>query len=221
MDKKTKQYVNNLLNIFFKWFVLLVVILVGVAGYFLVIQPKYEDTLSSIKTELRLKRQGYLTKKEELEKFKELASIYNDLDRQKIERVNTFLPSGYNYERLFTEVDSLVSQNGMILSSMNVNVEGEKEEGGSSQDQSGNTQQDTDSSQKEAPSKVKKVRMKLEIMGVNYSGLKSLISSMENNLRLMDVTKVNFSPNEGTVQLIVWTYYFNAEAFDPTRDVNL
>lgn len=215
MDKKKRQYINDLLNKYFKWLVVVIVILMLVGGYFWVIKPKYQQTLDSIKTELKLKKQSYLSKKEKMKKVNKLASVYNDMGHQKIERINTFLPTGRDYEQLFTEMDSLVSQNGMILNMMSISAGGEK----SRQDQTG--QQGENSLQRDLPSEVKTVKMNLEVTGTDYSGLKSLISSMENNLRLMDVVEVNFSPNKKTVQLVVWTYYFNPKEFDVVRDINL
>ena len=219
MNKKTRQYVNDLLNKYFKWAVLLVVILMFLMGYFWVLQPKYEDTMDSIKTHLRLKRQSYLTKKEQLAKIEKLASTYKNMDQEKIDKVNTFLPTGRNYERLFTEMDALVSRNGLILSQMNMNVEGESNE--KEGRQQNENEQEEDSIQRSTPSKVRAVKIKMKLAGVDYPGLKSFISSLENNLRLMDVTSINFSPDKGTAQLRVRTYYFNKKDFDVTRDINL
>ena len=47
----------------------------------------------------------------------------------------------------------------------------------------------------------------MEIIGVNYDGLKKLLATIENNLRLMDVNKIDFDPGARTVTLEVALYY--------------
>ena len=51
------------------------------------------------------------------------------------------------------------------------------------------------------------VNVTLAIKGTNYESFKSLLSAFENNLRLMDIVQINFSPSAQTTQMNVNVYY--------------
>jgi len=42
---------------------------------------------------------------------------------------------------------------------------------------------------------------------MDYRGFKNLLEKLENNLRLIDITKVDFNPAAETVHLSAKTYY--------------
>jgi len=220
MDKKTRQRINNLLNKYFKWFVLLLIILLLIGGYYLVVKPKYRETMNSLKTHLRLEKQNYLVKKEKLAKIKKLVSVYKDTKEEKIEKINNFLPSDHNYERLFTEVDSLVSRNGLLLGKLSIKVAGERIDREGRRDRRSREKREANIT-RDLPSGVEKAELNVNVLGADYNSLKSLLTSLENNMRLMDVISVKFDPENGSAELLVWTYYFNEEYFEIRKDIKL
>jgi Tfp pilus assembly protein PilO len=208
MDKKTKQQINNLLNKYFKWVILLVVVFILITGYFWVVKPKYEETMASLEERLDLEKQEYLSKKKKMQKIEKLAMTYNEINDRKIKRVNHLLPTDYSYESLFTEINALVSNNGMLLTDIGI-----KESEAKDSDEKG--------AEKDLPNLIKITEIEVEVMGVNYSGLKNLLSDFENNLRLLDITGVNFDPGSSSVSLVMQTYSFNKEEFDINTEINL
>lgn len=224
MEKRTKQHINNLLNKNFKWFVLLVVMGAFIWGHFFIVEPQFKDTIRSFRTHLSLERQNYVSKKKELEKVKSIMSVYNRMEQEKKDRLNTFLPSRYSYERLFTELDSLVSANGILSSRITINVPEEQRKEEEREDEGGGDVteiKEDEEIERNIPPAVKTAKAEIEMMGVSYSALRSLVSDLENNLRLMDVVRVHFNPKDNTGSLILWTYYFDEDNFDPERDTQL
>jgi RNA processing factor Prp31 len=212
MDKKTKQQINNLLNSYFKWVIFLVAVFILIAGYILVIKPKYEDTMSFLESQLNLERQAYLQKQKEMAKLEELVAAYNDIDNQNIHRVNTLLPDNYSYERLFTELNEIVSENGMFLAQVDIVDEKKKEEKSSESD--GGIKRDL-------PPLIKTVNVNMQVLGVDYPGFKNLLGNIENNLRLMDITNVEFNPGNNMVEMSIQTYYFDEKKFDVDKEASL
>ncbi len=207
MDKKTKQQINDILNKYFKWMIFFTVIFILIIGYFLIIQPKYEDTMTFLENRLNMEKQDYLNKKEKMQKFEKLMEVYGDIDAKNIDKINTLLPNNYSYERLFTEISSLVSKNGMLLTRVNIN-EHEGEASGESGD--GKDKKEL----RDLPRPVKTTKLSIDVIGVNYSGLKSLLSDLETNSRMMDVINVTFNPANNSAGLDIQTYYFDEKKFN-------
>lgn len=219
MNKKTEQKLNFFFNRYFKWFVLLIVLAFLVAGYFVVIKPKYQQTIQSIQRHVKLQSQNYLVKKENLEKAKELISVYNNTDNEKIRKINTLLPTDPSHEELFTVFDDLTSRNGLVLNRMDIFLASEKEE--ESRSRIGKKKEGAQLMERNLPEYIKKAEISIEVLGTDYAGLKSFLTSLENNLRLVDVVNINFDPGRESAELQLWTYFFSSENFDIKRDVEL
>ena len=106
-------------------------------------------------------------------------------------------------EELFSQVEAIVKKNGLLLKSLKIESGGEESKD-SSQKVSRTTEEKTEVA---LPPEIGKTKATLEVLGVDYFGLKSLLASMENNLMLMDVASVNFAPEGNSVQLVFYTYY--------------
>ncbi len=99
MREKTEQRINYLSNKYFKWLIILFIIIFFVFGYFFIIKPKYEQIIQSIQMQADLQSQDYLTKKDNLDKGNSalvLSNIFVSLGITKIIITNPTAPKPIN-----------------------------------------------------------------------------------------------------------------------------
>jgi len=99
------------------------------------------------------------------------------------------LPSVYVPERLYGELEEIFASGGWSLNE--VKFSNNKDE----TEYPGLAQYD----------------VTLSVSSIDYSGLKNLLHLLENNLRLIDVTNLSFSPDNNAATIGLRTYYYNAQ----------
>ena len=193
--KKFKKIIGI---IFVKWFKLLnigLIIVIFIFGYLLIIRPKYKE-LSKITENLNNNENDKLIfsrKRKELEDIKDLLSVYNNYDSKISEKIKYSLPKKDIYEELFTHIDSLVSKNGLSLTSMSITRETEKKK--------------EEEKKKEDIKNLKTISMDLDIVGVDYFSFKNILKELENDLKIIDIDNVSLSLKENAVSLKAHTYF--------------
>lgn len=196
-QQKNKNALNLFLNIYFNIFMVLVVLLVLFLSYSLVIKPKYDDTMAAIKINLEQQQRLYTEQYKKLNSLKIVADLYKKIPSADLDKFNGVLPDSYVKEALFGELGEIIGENGFILNSVKID------------------DPLTVKPQAGAPEvvaqtgKVGKLNLQLAITAVDYAGFKNLLKLLENNLRLFDVTSVNFSPGGNSADITLTTYYYN------------
>ena len=150
--------------------------------------------LADIKAMISQKRQeqeqaltiyvGYLSK---LGKLKE---SYAAVRQSELDKLSLFLPAAPEVEKSMVELENIVGRNGLALSYIKASEPAEK-------------------SDTVARGGIKKVLIDLSVSGVDYQRLKIFLAELENNLRLTDIQKINYSPASATVTLSLLTYYLS------------
>jgi len=202
-EKQTGQKINVLLIKYFKWLIAFLVLVVLTFGYFLLLQPKYEKVAQLARNGQLSKEQEYQERREYLDKLKNLVTVFRSVKSSEIKKIDYILKKKDVPEELFTQVEAIVKKNGLLLNSLKIES-GERESKSSSQKVSIGGEEKTGVS---LPPEIGKTKATLEVWGADYFGLKSLLTSMENNLMLMDVISVGFSPEGNFVQLVFYTYH--------------
>jgi hypothetical protein len=202
IDKKNKNLLNLFLNNYFNIIMALVVILFLAAAYFIVIKPKYAETMAAITANIEGQQKLYTEQEKKLANLKLISDLYKKIPQADMDKFNGVLPDNYVKERLFGELEEIVTTSGFMLNS----VEIEKPEDKAVVV----TQADGTISTVAAPAKkIGSINLKLSISSINYTGFKSLLKLLENNLRLFDITKLTFSPGENSAEITLTTYYYN------------
>ena len=197
--KKTlTRKLNKFLNDYFKWVIVLAVLAVLIFGFFFLIMPKYVQTTRYVGSINEQEKIDLQAKIEELSKIKELISAYAKIDQQYIDKVSAIAPIRNNKEELFSEINYLVNKNQLLLQSMSLgDVTGYRDNKLLKQTAAG----------KKISENIEEITINLFVRGTNYESFKNLLSTLENNLRLMDVLSVNFDPVGKTTWLTIDTYY--------------
>lgn len=198
-NNRNQNATNIFLNDYFNIIAALVVIFILAMAYFAVIRPKYNDTLAAIKTNLEQQQRIYSSQQIKLNNLKAVADLYKKIPAADLKKFNSVLPDNYIKERLFGELEEIVTQNGFILSS--VNIISDQEDGQTA----GNENRAASASVSE---NIGVVNLELSVTAINYAGFKNLLRTIETNLRLFDVTKVSFSPGGNSASFVLSTYYY-------------
>lgn len=193
-NPKDKNGFNLFLNNYFNIILVVFVILFLVLAYYVVIKPKYDMTMAAIKINIESQERLYAEQQKKLSNLKTIAELYKKISPSDLKKFNGVLPDAYVKERLFGEFDEIISQNGFILNSINIS----KEEPRAAED--GSTQ---------PSSNVGRLSLQLSISAIDYAGFKNLLRLLESNLRLFDITNLNFAPGANTANLTLTTYYYN------------
>jgi hypothetical protein len=193
----TKQF-NKFLSDYYNWIVGCTVILVLIAGFFSLLLPKYQQTVDYLSATNQQNVLDYSSKQAELNKVQQLIASYNAIDKKYIDKVNSIAPAVQNKEELFSQVNYLVSVNQLSLNSISLSI---------SDGYANDNLLPITPAEQPISDGLQTVAIDISVSGTNYESFKNFLSSIENNLRLMDVQSVIFDPNGQTTNLIINTYY--------------
>jgi len=194
--KMIEKRVNKFLNDYFKWFIFFEVAVILIFGYFLLLKPKY-DQISLVTDAISKQEQLDYSKKDlELKDLNSLIASYKTIDQRSKDRIYAIAPVKKNEEELFSEMNYIVTKNGLILRDISwakgSKLNNEGNDSGTDYLASGDLEQ---------------VTVNLNVVGANYESFKNFLSALENNLHLMDVENVSFDPGSGGITLVISTYY--------------
>lgn len=202
-EKQLNTKLINALNDNFNIAIVVIVLIFLSLAYILVIKPKYDATLISIKANINQQELFYASQKQRLVDLKTVAGMYNDLAEENILKVHAILPEEYPKEKLFGQLEDLITRQGVVLDSVLL-------------------VKDTDEDQKEVAAnpekvtglnilnsdKVGTIRVDLEISTIDYLGLKTLLPLLESHVQLLDIESIEFDSEGQIATLSILTYYF-------------
>lgn len=200
-DNRNKNSVNLFLNSYFNIIIVFIVIIVLAVSYFVVIKPKYDKAMMSIKLNIEQQQKLYADQQKKLKSLQLIAELYKKIPAADIKKFNGVLPDNYIKERLFGELEEIISQNGFILNSVAIKEDEEKKSGAAGNNVAAEAAAGT-------LAKVGTINLELSISAINYTGFKNLLRLLENNLRLFDITAVSFSPGGNAATITLATYYY-------------
>lgn len=173
-----------------KTIIIILSLLTSVGIIWQLILPAYSDVKA--KQEMLEQKKVELQKLEELiNQMNELMSVYKEKETE-IEKVSQILPEGKDIPGLLVQVESLAAQFGLILDSIDFSeIEAQKQPQGAVEWREGASSPELGEKKTEPPYKTLSVA--LRITG-NYEAFKNFLLSLENNLRLIDVQTISFTP---------------------------
>jgi len=160
----------------------LCIVVVLVAAYF-ILMPKY-NSLKDLGAQIKEKEQTLASRQEALEDLKELEESYNRA-KVKVKDIPDILPKEEQVPELLVQLDALAKENNMGLASINITPGAEAEE-----------------------ALYKSLSISAGVAG-SYSNLKKYLDSVEKNMRLIDITSIDFSAipvvEEGPLDIFSYT----------------
>lgn len=169
-----------------------VVVAILAAGYFFILQPKYEMVVSDLERINRERQDDLDTMKKYLARLQSYRQAYDGIDASRKTAINELLPPNGDDERLFTELEQLIRARGFEVAAISIETVKEKPVAAKAAVMT-------------APYKT--VSVSLTVAGPDYAGLKDLLRTIERHRHLLDVRTIAWG--EGGLSLKLDTYHLN------------
>ncbi|MFA6171154.1 MAG: hypothetical protein WCW77_02120 [Patescibacteria group bacterium] len=194
------------------WFNLALIVLILAGGAYFILKPRFEKARADADTAPVYEE--YASFQRELDKLNKRKDLFKDISPEDMDKVARLIPDEENLEKLFPLLEALVERSGMILVSLKTEAVEEKvyktRAEVQQEEEAPQVIQEEEKSES-LPPEIKVVKISLEAGGADYSNTKGLLRAFENNLKLMDVKKVNFSEGK-SCRLEIETYYLKKPA---------
>jgi len=187
-QQKSKNDFNLFLNNYFNVLMVVFVILILAFSYALILKPKFNRTMNAIEENIEQQQLLYSSQQRKLNSLKLVSELYGKINESDLERFNSVLPNEYIQERLFGEVEEIISDSGFVLNTVQIATRDLEEEVSSQT--------------------VREIEMTLSLSTIDYVGFKNLLRILEKNLRLFDIDEVDFSPSGNAATIRLTTYYY-------------
>jgi hypothetical protein len=191
---------NKFLSDYFRWIVIAIVVIIFVFGYFILLKPKYDQTISYIGILNQRDQVDFDAKNNELNRIKTLINDYKSIDKNYIDKMSIVAPVIKNKEELFSEINYLVSRNQLFLQSISLS-----EFGGYAD----NNLVAMNAAGQNVSGNIRSITVSISVLGTDYQGLKDFLAVVENNLHLMDVPTLTFDQSGNSTVMTINTYYVN------------
>lgn len=176
-----------------RYIFLLIIIGASIGTFFMVVKPRY-DNLQVIKSQVA----NYDTSLETAEQLQssreELIAKYNSISKTDLDGVKTLLPDSVDNIRLIIQLDSLATKNGLsTLRSVDY-----KSDETSSSGTSGGAGAGAPQSQNVVASAKPYGEFTISFQTAGqYKNFLAFLSDLEQNLRLVDITAIDFGASSG------------------------
>lgn len=134
--------------------------------------------VSDLRAEVKTKEGTVNLERQVIEKLNSISQVL-DLQKSSVERLEQAIPTAESRPELLSIMENLASQNGLSLTSVNIDVAPE------------NIASAKKSAKTESVS-LKKVEIDVKTSG-SYAAFKNWLSAIEGNLRITDTTEISFS----------------------------
>jgi len=177
---------NNWLNSYFNAALAGVLLVFLLLAYFLFLGPKFDATKAAIEANIADQENLYVLSQRKLANLKAVAAVYDSIRAADLAKFNGVLPDAYVPERLFGELEEMAASGGWLIKEVTVTPVGVSA----------------------ADRRLGQISVELSMSGLDYIGFKRFLRLLENNLRLMDVSSLEFSPSDNSANITLTTYYY-------------
>ncbi len=209
-NERLKQKVNGFLIKYFNLLAIVLAAIILIVGFFLLIKPKYNKISREIKLSNENSENKYNAAFAYLTQLNKLKAEYEKISPEDIKKIEIMLPSEKFYEELFVQLESIVLKNGLLLTSIEISPEElpSGKEGADAVKTRNNQPEKNKAASAGLPEEITKVKIAMNVAGVDYLSLKNLLNALEKNLQLTDITNLSFSPDQKSAALEMYAYYF-------------
>lgn len=178
---------------YFDALVALMVLVIFVVGFFFLINPKYKSIKEAEQYSLEDLISGKSKLEDYLSKLTEYRNLYRDLSSISRERIEKTVPQDDHLENFFAQIENITKKQGIIISSLSVTEVEIADKKTAAATTAGEI--------------LSKANINLLVSGVDYAGVKKLLTIFENNLRIMDVESVKFDTESKTAEFAIIAYF--------------
>ncbi|HQA83847.1 MAG TPA: hypothetical protein PLE47_00635 [bacterium] len=194
--------VNNKLREFFvrkyQLFIALICLLIMAGSLLWFFLPQYRKTLAEANNNYQQAQQDLLDKQKYQTSLIQLNDFYKRIDQKTRNKVIDILPAKIDRENLLAEIEAICLANSLLIKSSDVVV---NEDNASTASSTINVAS--------INNQLRSAIIKLELQGKDYHSFKSLLKTVENNLHLMDIQRLDYSPGKNQIVLEIQVYYLS------------
>ncbi|MBU4332044.1 type 4a pilus biogenesis protein PilO [Patescibacteria group bacterium] len=213
-SKQTKNISLIVVN-YFKFVLIASIILVFALGYFLFLRPRFKQTEQGPSERQQVLETQLSAKIKTLTQLQGFRTMLDSLSDENKRRLNIFLPSEKETPELFVQLNALARENNLYLDSIEIKEVGDAKIGTSpslpnreDEAAAGPDQAELDPALLGSDaSSLKFLDINLSLSGGHYFDLKNFLQDVERNLRLLDVTSVNFIGEGDSFVVNMGAYY--------------
>ncbi len=206
-ETATKQGWQEFFINHYRLFIALICILIMVGSVLLFFLPQYRATLAEFHNNNQ-SAQAELAKKQKYQaNLLQLRAFYDNIDQNTRSKVTDILPVQLDKEGLLAEIEAICLANNLLIKSSDVLTAGTETP---STGNTTNNNESVSSSSSTAPALTSQLRsavIKLELSGRDYINFKKLLKTIENNLHLMDIKRLEYLPGKNQIVLEIKIYY--------------
>ncbi|MDP2736624.1 MAG: hypothetical protein Q8O59_02435 [bacterium] len=203
-----KNKINGFLINYFNYLVLSLGIIILVAGLFVLIYPKYQQISKANEVAKNNLQIEYETKLSYLNSIRNLKKSYQSVGDEEKAKLVSMLPAGRDTSPIITEIESITVRNGAILTSIRIEPAAASGRANLKVDLKEN-KESLAGIFNELPQGVGQIKIEIRLGSINYPILKNIIKTFENNLRLFDISEINFNASENEAILNIYSYYLS------------
>jgi hypothetical protein len=195
-EKAKDQIIFLIFSKYYNIFVVFIILMTVLVSFLYLLKPEYAKIAEEKQKILAEKNDERDNLGKLYQKMKDYQTTYDNISDDDKEKIDNMFIDNKNKEGLFGEIEELISGQGMIMSSIKLTAD-------KNQKSAGAKTTSTTTKATEAGT----IGFDVDIVGVDYNGLKRLLGTFEHNLRIMDIGQLDFSPNDKTVSMEVTAYY--------------
>jgi hypothetical protein len=196
-EKKTNELFYDILTKYFGLIIFFVVILVLVLFYFFLINPKLQESVKEVQNNINFQQNIWDIERQKLSQMQESLDYFRQINNDDIELLESVIPHPYPKEKLFGEIEDIVLLNGYTLTNLSIN-----------EVELSSTSEEEEVEEDNKYENLQVLNISLEISGLDYNAMKRFLPVIENQLPLMDIVNLDFSPTAETLSLNIYSYYF-------------
>lgn len=201
---KASNFLINYFN-YFIFFIGIVILIIGLPAF---VYPRYKQILKE-KEEIKNKMQiEYSEKANSLNLTRNLKESYKSVNDEEKSKISAMIPSESGASEIISEIESISLRNGAILDSIKIEPKAVLSDK--------NLKVKTDEKNNpptgifsKPPEKIGLIKIEISLSSVNYSVLKNIIKSFENNLRIFDIAKISYNADGSEAVLNIYSYYLS------------
>ena len=172
----------------FRFITPIILIGIAIAGFFMFTNPLYKN-ISEIRTQIVSYNEALDNSKALEAERDKLTQKYNSIDSENLAKLNKLLPDSVDNIRLILEIEKMASPYGMVLKDIKYDTITKKDDTTGEVIQGGAAIQ---------PSRKDYGTWDLEFSTQStYNNFVNFIKDLESNLRIIDISSIQFSSNTG------------------------
>lgn len=210
------KMLNGYLIDYFSYIVIYVILIMFVAGYFYLLNPKYKNIIKNNELHQNYKKKEISQLIGAVGNYQNYKNDYDSISDDEKAKINNFLPNKDDSEELLIYVRNMLIRGGYKIVSLEVGPFAGKRTGasgatgvvanGSAIKKIGASQAES-ATQATTTSELGEIDISLKIGGLNYPMLKNFFYFIGKDARFFDVEHVDFSLSDGVADLKLKTYY--------------